>query len=859
MKRLVVVGVVLTVITVWAIRLPVEAKTLSSWLTNDPILGEQETIASGSLPKSVASAGNISCIDKSYTLKPYIPGLQDREKVEACAVLSSAGWTAPGTYSDAFEYDATILNSAGGRVNYYPVPGSGSGIVLVNTPLGTMINFYTSGLHGSRQDFNPTTRELLIYMNGHPSWTLKDRSGKTIYIRPESIAFSRNGRWLVVESEHLASIRVDLDTAEILPFSRPYVYHLGLSVDPNLAISDDGNTVVRASNRADVIVTDLSTCSEVPDAINGPVDCKSKDLSPWLRSSFSGYYRAYNLRFVGLNQISLYVRTASASGAKALIKTHLAPAGYSIARQQYLALGDSFTSGEGAYNYFPETDTQENKCHLSRNSYPYIVGQQLGMSGYNSVACSGARIGDIVSKSQKPTKPVPNSLGGLLPGYKSQLQYVEELSPKQITVGIGGNDSQLISRLKACLAPGTCYSSYEDRLEAVQEINRQYPKLVDLYKSLKSSRAKVFVIGYPKIADETGACSFLVPLDPAERKFANGLVSYLNSVIYQASKKAGVIYIDSFEAFRGSLLCQPGDGRPAMNGIVLGDDIPFGFGPFGSESFHPTQFGHQLLAQAIISKSEGLGLAMTDADDGQETPSDNPDIEMLKIERVSRQIRKTYSDEALTDDVLIKGQVFMLNLSGEYNLVEGQAYRVEIHSIPQMIGEFIATGGAEQRVEVWMPDNVEVGFHDLHVVGPTVSGEAQDIHKTVYAGHSLSDIDGDGVPNNQDTCNGFVNIGVDADGDKVDDACDDLVPTTETFVSPDSPPDQTHQASSVSAEESDTKSGVLGAIQTASNWLDARSEKLKNQYHRPVRLFLATTTVVGIMVLFIYHRRRRKR
>lgn len=59
-----------------------------------------------------------------------------------------------------------------------------------------------------------------------------------------------------------------------------------------------------------------------------------------------------------------------------------------------IALGDSFSSGEGAYDYKPETSIEgTNHCHLSNSSYPYEAGLQLPGGYFDTVksfACSGA-------------------------------------------------------------------------------------------------------------------------------------------------------------------------------------------------------------------------------------------------------------------------------------------------------------------------------------------------------------------------------------------------------------------------------------------------------------------------------------
>ena len=63
-----------------------------------------------------------------------------------------------------------------------------------------------------------------------------------------------------------------------------------------------------------------------------------------------------------------------------------------------MALGDSYTSGEGAYDYRNGTDTSTNQCHSSVAAYPELITQALfSNAGGHSVACSGATIDDITN------------------------------------------------------------------------------------------------------------------------------------------------------------------------------------------------------------------------------------------------------------------------------------------------------------------------------------------------------------------------------------------------------------------------------------------------------------------------------
>src|SRR5690606_32712651 len=91
-----------------------------------------------------------------------------------------------------------------------------------------------------------------------------------------------------------------------------------------------------------------------------------------------------------------------------------------VPQLDYLALGDSYSSGEGdterdkrtGQKYYRSwTDVEEDaawgqpreKCHISTRSYPYILAQGMALGDpvngpstrWHSVACSGARIRDV--------------------------------------------------------------------------------------------------------------------------------------------------------------------------------------------------------------------------------------------------------------------------------------------------------------------------------------------------------------------------------------------------------------------------------------------------------------------------------
>jgi hypothetical protein len=110
----------------------------------------------------------------------------------------------------------------------------------------------------------------------------------------------------------------------------------------------------------------------------------------------------------------------------------------------YVAMGDSYSSGEGAIDsggnpaFDPATDTSKDKCHRSAHAYAYQLKAALGFSDSNFkfVACSGAELADFVAKvgSMGQWTEGPQ-LNAIAPAGKT------DPNIKLVTLSLGGNDS----------------------------------------------------------------------------------------------------------------------------------------------------------------------------------------------------------------------------------------------------------------------------------------------------------------------------------------------------------------------------------------------------------------------------------
>jgi len=292
-----------------------------------------------------------------------------------------------------------------------------------------------------------------------------------------------------------------------------------------------------------------------------------------------------------------------------------------------------------------------------------LLGKKY-VDSYNTIACSGAKIGDITNSDPKyggqTTLKVEEGKRGdknlifdaFIPGELNQNEFATRYTPESVLLSISGNDIGFTNILKECVAPqrggNTCYSTYEDRAELVNLMNRQYSRLVDTYKSISSNAngAKVYVVGYPQVVKPNGNCGANVHMNAAETVFASQLITYLNSVISAAASAAGVQYIDVQHAFDGYRLCEAPKGKAAMNGVTAGNDVAIrGVKVIGLESFHPTQFGHRLLADTIASATDNLTKAMPTATDFAQPMFDATLDFLTAVPKTGREVNLVFADD----------------------------------------------------------------------------------------------------------------------------------------------------------------------------------------------------------------------
>lgn len=675
---------------------------------------------------------------------------------------------------------------------------------------GSYVSLYKNAVATLRDQRDALLQLTSKQLAAPPDLPLKGPDGRQLVINPQTMAFSGNGEWMVVETLGGSFVRINLATLDMTAFAPSF----GSQGSPSLlksqvAVSSDGRYVAIGNDAAvSLKVYDLAACGDAAGGLQ-PRSCASHDYLPFARQQIAGFQSVRHLRFVNDGLLSFEAQTNNLDSGGVY---ELAPEASITSLIDYLALGDSYTSGEGAFDYLSGTDTDENVCHLSANSYPLLLKRDLFSDiGGHSVACSGAVINDVGSTSpsyrgqvkgvatleelQRAQSALLDSImTNYLPGYVAQQRFARQYQPAVITVSVGGDDIGFGDIVQNCVMPhvslhlsdSDCYSTYEDRLELTKLVDRTVPRWTSLYKQLTAEApgARVYAIGYPEVVSDTGNCALNAHLGKNELELAEELIDYLNNGIRQAASKAGVTYVDIGQALAGHRLCETASYNVAVNGLTAGTDGDvLGVHVFGKESYHPNALGQSLIEQAILKQTRNLTITAPITNTGSGGQN------ILNAPKTGRVVHAKVPDSGLTTALVKPGKTTALKASGARDgLKPGTIYVIRLDgSGGSVIGTAVSGDAGDILTNITLPDGTIPGGHTIDVTGENQAGELVDITRPIYVPASDNDADGDGIPDILDTCPGAVNSGQDGDSDGIDDTCDNFIGPQLTSGNPGQP------------------------------------------------------------------------
>ncbi|MEU7145584.1 SGNH/GDSL hydrolase family protein [Nocardia sp. NPDC046473] len=238
----------------------------------------------------------------------------------------------------------------------------------------------------------------------------------------------------------------------------------------------------------------------------------------------------------------------------ALLPATAALAAPTPAPTDYVALGDSYSSGVGTGDYRSDS----GDCLRSDAGYPALWAKSHTVGSFSFKACSGATTQDVRT---------------------SQLNTLSDRT-SLVTITAGGNDAGFSDILRSCVFPASDAACDAAVNKGIAYANRTLPGRLDgLYQEIKAKapKAKVVVLGYPRLF-ERDACPFSFSLH--KRDSLNHGADELNRVTGTRAQSAGFTFANPTPRFAGHGIC---GGDPWINQLNIADPV---------ESYHPTADGY---------------------------------------------------------------------------------------------------------------------------------------------------------------------------------------------------------------------------------------------------------------------------
>jgi lysophospholipase L1-like esterase len=288
----------------------------------------------------------------------------------------------------------------------------------------------------------------------------------------------------------------------------------------------------------------------------------------------------------------------------------------------YVALGDSYSSGEGAADQYLGNSGQTG-CHRAPGAYSQGISNDFHFQdGSSFVACSGATTDTIMT------------------GEHGEGSELDALNPRTtlVTVSAGGNDVHFADIMTKCIldphfsfsdlwpgnapAPDRCAAQRQSMDADMNTLFGGSPSKYEQFLETVHQRApnaRIVVVGYPRLFPEPPTDGYLT-VNRDDQRFLNDMADRLNGQIQQAvanvdarhygngqQQMGSFEFVNNDETFKGHELTTD---DPWLNGVHLcaglglqsstqncqsGKLLPSA----NTSSFHPTARGQQAFEEAV--------------------------------------------------------------------------------------------------------------------------------------------------------------------------------------------------------------------------------------------------------------------
>jgi lysophospholipase L1-like esterase len=239
---------------------------------------------------------------------------------------------------------------------------------------------------------------------------------------------------------------------------------------------------------------------------------------------------------------------------------------------QYVAVGDSYTSGAGMSDVVVRAGT----CGQSRKAYPFLVAEARDLDLVD-MSCGNASTDNGTAPQQRPDAR----------SWPPQLSVLTD-ETELVTVSIGLNDFSLFQDAMAgCTSiastdPTGSPCASDPRTAGWAALPAQIGQHVATYLDevrARAPKARIVVVGYPQLVPDSGTCPEL-PLAQGDYAFVRGLLEQAVAAQRQAAANAGLTYVDVYAQSKGHDICAGEDAW--VNGIEPQQDVAAAYHPFES-------------------------------------------------------------------------------------------------------------------------------------------------------------------------------------------------------------------------------------------------------------------------------------
>lgn len=229
--------------------------------------------------------------------------------------------------------------------------------------------------------------------------------------------------------------------------------------------------------------------------------------------------------------------------------------------RRYVALGDSYTAGQGVY---PQISENVPRCRRSELSYPRVAERALEAITGSAISddlvsivdasCTGATTEHIESPQ--------TTAAGVNP---PQIERVTSATT-DVSFGFGTNDVGAMSVLRTCRnvvqTTESCAASFSrrgvDPFAAIEAFGPRFAATA-MRVLARAPNARAYVVGYPAYVPLSGdaSCETATGIRASDMAFVDAITRALNAELEAVADQIGARYVDGYSTSVGHDACRP--------------------------------------------------------------------------------------------------------------------------------------------------------------------------------------------------------------------------------------------------------------------------------------------------------------